>query len=62
MDLDMWAHPASQSNINLLKSYGNFIIHPGTGDLASGLKGEGRLAEPEEISSTLQSWFDNHIR
>lgn len=62
MDLDMWAHQASQTNINLLKSYGNLIIQPGTGQLASGLVGEGRLAEPEEISSRLQSWFDNNNR
>jgi len=49
MDLDMWAHPATQANVQSLKSYGNQIISPGTGELASGLEGEGRMAEPEKI-------------
>lgn len=49
MDLDMWKHPSTRRNIDLLKSYGNIIIPPGNGELASGLSGEGRLAEPEEI-------------
>ena len=49
MDLDMWKHPSTQSNINKLISYGNTLIPPGKGELASGLVGEGRLAEPEEI-------------
>ncbi len=49
MDLDMWIHPAVKNNIALLESYGNLIIQPGNGELASGLVGEGRLAEPEEI-------------
>src|SRR3546814_17669027 len=49
MDLDMWRHAAIQHNISRLKQYGNRIIPPGYGELASGLTGEGRLAEPEEI-------------
>jgi phosphopantothenoylcysteine decarboxylase/phosphopantothenate--cysteine ligase len=49
MDLDMWKHPATQKNINSLLSYGNFMIKPAFGELASGLTGEGRMAEPEEI-------------
>jgi phosphopantothenoylcysteine decarboxylase/phosphopantothenate--cysteine ligase len=49
MDLDMWKHPATQKNINALISNGNFIINPAYGELASGLTGEGRMAEPEEI-------------
>ncbi|WP_392470432.1 bifunctional phosphopantothenoylcysteine decarboxylase/phosphopantothenate--cysteine ligase CoaBC [Sphingobacterium cellulitidis] len=49
MDLEMWIHPSVKNNIQLLKSYGNLIIPPGKGELASGLVGEGRLAEPEEI-------------
>ena len=49
MDLDMWKHPATQKNINSLISNGNFIINPAYGELASGLTGEGRMAEPEEI-------------
>lgn len=49
MDEDMWHHPSTQKNIETLKSYGNKIIDVGTGELASGLFGEGRMAEPEEI-------------
>lgn len=49
MDLDMWKHDATQHNISKLVAYGNILIQPGTGELASGLHGEGRMAEPEEI-------------
>jgi phosphopantothenoylcysteine decarboxylase/phosphopantothenate--cysteine ligase len=49
MDLDMWKHPATQKNINSLISYGNLMIKPAYGELASGLTGDGRMAEPEEI-------------
>jgi phosphopantothenoylcysteine decarboxylase/phosphopantothenate--cysteine ligase len=49
MDLDMWKHPATQKNIHSLLSYGNIMIKPTYGELASGLTGEGRMAEPEEI-------------
>ncbi len=49
MDLDMWKHAATQSNISQLQSFGNILIPPGNGELASGLHGEGRMAEPEEI-------------
>lgn len=55
MDLDMWAHPATQGNIKRLQHFGNKIIHPGEGELASGLVGEGRLAEPEEIIDYLST-------
>jgi phosphopantothenoylcysteine decarboxylase/phosphopantothenate--cysteine ligase len=51
MDLDMWKHPATQENIIRLTQYGNTLIPPGNGELASGLHGEGRMAEPEEIIS-----------
>jgi phosphopantothenoylcysteine decarboxylase/phosphopantothenate--cysteine ligase len=51
MDLDMWRHPATFANVQKLQSYGNLLIQPGTGELASGLHGEGRMAEPEEIVS-----------
>lgn len=54
MDLDMWAHKSTQDNLNRLRSFGNKIIPPGTGELASGLFGEGRMAEPEDILSFLQ--------
>jgi phosphopantothenoylcysteine decarboxylase/phosphopantothenate--cysteine ligase len=50
MDLDMWRHPATLNNVHKLQSYGNILIQPGTGELASGLHGEGRMAEPEEIT------------
>src|ERR1700761_8657119 len=49
MDLDMWKHIATQENIDKIQSFGNILIPPGTGELASGLHGEGRMAEPEEI-------------
>jgi phosphopantothenoylcysteine decarboxylase/phosphopantothenate--cysteine ligase len=50
MDLDMWRHPATLNNVHRLQSYGNILIQPSTGELASGLHGEGRMAEPEEIT------------
>ncbi|MEH6305178.1 bifunctional phosphopantothenoylcysteine decarboxylase/phosphopantothenate--cysteine ligase CoaBC [Olivibacter sp. CPCC 100613] len=59
MDLDMWAHPSTQNNISKLQHYGNTLIPPGTGELASGLVGEGRLAEPEEILHFLEKTFTN---
>lgn len=49
MDLDMYQHPATRKNIEKLRAFGNHMIQPGTGELASGLYGEGRMAEPEEI-------------
>ncbi|MBA3901256.1 MAG: bifunctional phosphopantothenoylcysteine decarboxylase/phosphopantothenate--cysteine ligase CoaBC [Bacteroidetes bacterium] len=55
MDLDMWAHLSTQENIEKIQSFGNSIIKPGTGDLASGLYGEGRMAEPEEIINFISS-------
>ncbi|MEM9930419.1 MAG: phosphopantothenoylcysteine decarboxylase, partial [Bacteroidota bacterium] len=57
MDLDMWAHPATQRNVDLLKSYGNHLIDVGTGELASGLSGAGRMAEPEEIVRVLDTFL-----
>ena len=55
MDLDMWKHEATQNNIRKLQSYDNILIPPGSGELASGLYGEGRMAEPEEIVEFLVS-------
>jgi phosphopantothenoylcysteine decarboxylase/phosphopantothenate--cysteine ligase len=55
MDLDMWLHPATRQNVTRLQSFGNIMIAPGSGELASGLYGEGRLAEPEEIVDFLSS-------
>jgi len=49
MDLDMWKHQSTTQNVEKLRSFGNILINPGTGELASGLHGEGRMAEPEEI-------------
>ena len=49
MDLDMWKHPATQQNMNTLVSFGNILIKPVYGELASGLIGEGRMSEPEDI-------------
>jgi len=50
MDLDMWAHPATQSNLDTLRQRGVFVIEPGSGELASHLVGKGRMEEPEEIA------------
>lgn len=61
MDLDMWKHPSTQSNINKLSSYGNILIPPGKGELASGLVGEGRLAEPEEIMDFLVKFSERGL-
>ena len=47
MDLDMYAHPSTQKNLDTLRSYGNHIIEPGTGFLASKLEGKGRMEEPQ---------------
>lgn len=61
MDLDMWLHPSTQENIKRLQSYGNILISPGKGELASGLIGEGRLAEPEDILACVQRLFHDSL-
>lgn len=53
MDLDMYQHPATRRNLDILKSYGNWIIEPEEGELASGLTGKGRMEEPEKIVAFL---------
>lgn len=58
MDLDMFAHPSTQKNIATLQSYGNMIIEPDSGELASGLVGKGRMQEPEKIVEEIISFFD----
>ena len=58
MDLDMWKHPATQANVQRLKSFGNHFLPVGYGELASGLVGEGRMAEPEEIVAFLDVFFE----
>lgn len=57
MDLDMYAHPSTQANLQKLLSYGNHIIEPGTGHLASNLEGKGRMEEPEKIVEALEQYF-----
>lgn len=57
MDLDMYAHPANLKNLETLKSYGNKIIEPAAGELASGLVGKGRMEEPEAIVKYLEDFF-----
>lgn len=57
MDLDMWQHPTTQSNVDRLISFGNHMIPVGFGELASGLTGEGRMAEPEDILTFLDNFF-----
>ena len=61
MDLDMWKHPATVHNINCLQRYGNHILPVGFGELASGLVGEGRMAEPEEIVAYLAHFFQQKM-
>ena len=62
MDLDMFQHPATKTNLQKLISYGNSIIEPGFGELASGLVGVGRMTEPEEIIAFLLNYFDSFNR
>ena len=57
MDLDMYKHPSTQKNIRTLRSFGNHIIEPGSGFLASGLEGKGRMEEPENIVKALADFF-----
>ena len=58
MDLDMFAHPSTQKNLQTLRSYGNRIIEPAAGELASHLVGKGRMEEPERIADILEDFFD----
>lgn len=57
MDLDMYRHPATQANLQTMRSYGNHIIEAASGELASHLIGKGRMEEPENIFYTLESFF-----
>lgn len=59
MDLDMMAHPSTVRNIQLLKSYGNHIIEPASGELASHLVGKGRMEEPENILKVINDYFSS---
>ncbi len=58
MDLDMFAHPSTQHNLDLLRSYGNRIIEPASGELASHLVGKGRMEEPDRIIAVLEDFFE----
>ena len=57
MDLDMYAHPSTQKNLDTLRAYGNHIIEPASGELASHLVGKGRMEEPENIIRQLEEYF-----
>ncbi|WP_108821486.1 bifunctional phosphopantothenoylcysteine decarboxylase/phosphopantothenate--cysteine ligase CoaBC [Dysgonomonas sp. Marseille-P4361] len=57
MDLDMFAHPSTHRNLDLLRSYGNIIIEPAAGELASHLIGKGRMEEPENILKVVKEFF-----
>jgi len=57
MDLDMLNHPATIINIETLKAFGNYILEPTSGELASGLTGKGRMAEPEDIVKEIGNFF-----
>ena len=57
MDLDMFAHPSTQKNLDTLRSYGNHIIEPASGELASHLVGKGRMEEPDNIIRHLEEFF-----
>jgi phosphopantothenoylcysteine decarboxylase/phosphopantothenate--cysteine ligase len=59
MDLDMYAHPSTQHNMDTLRSYGNQIIEPQSGFLASGLEGKGRMEEPEKTVEYLEDYFND---
>lgn len=61
MDLDMYKHPSTQKNIETLRSFGNHIIEPGSGFLASGLEGKGRMEEPENIVKALADFFSTSL-
>ena len=61
MDLDMYQHPTTQANMDRLRSYGNLIIEPQSGFLASGLEGKGRMEEPENIVAYLDNYFEEKV-
>ena len=61
MDLDMWTHPATMENVRRLQQYGNWLIPVEHGELASGLVGNGRMAEPENILAHVQKFFEQSL-
>ena len=60
MDLDMYEHPSTKQNLELAEDFGHIIIPAETGELASGLVGQGRMAEPEKISRTIEDFFTSN--
>lgn len=58
MDLDMYRHPSTQANLRTLQSYGNHIVEPASGFLASGLEGKGRMEEPAVIAKYISNYFE----
>lgn len=61
MDLDMYKHPSTQKNFDQLLSYGNVMVPAGTGELASGLSGKGRMAEPEQIVQVIENYITDKL-
>jgi len=59
MDLDMFSHPTTSKNIEILESFGNKVLEPASGELASGLSGKGRMMEPEQIIEKIKNLFSN---
>jgi phosphopantothenoylcysteine decarboxylase/phosphopantothenate--cysteine ligase len=57
MDHDMWRHPATRANLDRLRGYGYTVLPPAHGELASGLVGDGRLPEPEEVAAFVADWL-----
>lgn len=62
MDLDMYRHPATQHNLEILRSYGNVIVEPESGELASGLIGKGRMSDPEDIVAFVKRFLAGNNR
>ncbi|WP_343664333.1 bifunctional phosphopantothenoylcysteine decarboxylase/phosphopantothenate--cysteine ligase CoaBC [Chryseobacterium mucoviscidosis] len=62
MDLDMYAHPSTTRNLELAESFGHHIIPAESGELASGLIGQGRMAEPETIAKSIEDFFDSETK
>ncbi|KFF14475.1 phosphopantothenoylcysteine decarboxylase [Chryseobacterium soli] len=60
MDLDMYMHPSTRKNLEMAESFGHVVIPAESGELASGLIGQGRMAEPETISNTIDHFFNSH--
>ncbi len=62
MDLDMYKHPSTQKNLDLAESFGHIVIPAESGELASGLVGQGRMAEPETITKTIVQFFNFNLK